>query len=138
MNKNTIIKRFQRMDEMIEILKSYQTYPTKEFLSNRTIQLSTERAIEICINICIDIGAHILTSLGNNTSDSYGEIFTNLAKENIFPLEFANQMRKMVGFRNILGHIYMDIDYLKVFAVLHENITDFTQFKTYILQQFSK
>ena len=129
-----IIKRFQMMDKLLETLNTYKNYQEEEFLSNITIQLSTERALEICINICIDIGSHILVSIGNNNSESYKDIFVNLGKEQIISIPFAKKMSNMAGLRNILGHFYMEIDILKVYKLLQTDIDDFIKFKKEILR----
>ncbi len=122
------------MDKLLETLKTYKNYQEEEFLSNFTIQLSTERALEICINICIDIGSHILVSIGNNNSESYKDIFINLGKEQIISIPFAKKMSNMVGFRNILGHFYMEIDIRRVYQLLQTEIDDFILFKKDILK----
>ncbi len=122
------------MDKLLETLKTYKNYQEEEFLSNFTIQLSTERALEICINICIDIGSHILVSIGNNNSESYKDIFINLGKEQIISIPFAKKMSNMAGFRNILGHFYMEIDIRRVYQLLQTEIDDFILFKKDILK----
>ncbi len=125
------------MDKLLEALNSYKNYQEEEFLSNITIQLSTERAFEICINICIDIGSHILVSIGNNNSESYKDIFVNLGKEQIISIPFAKKMSNMAGFRNILGHFYMEIDISRVYQLLQTGLNDFILFKKEILRFLS-
>ncbi|MHA1719877.1 MAG: type VII toxin-antitoxin system HepT family RNase toxin [Promethearchaeota archaeon] len=122
------------MDNLIETLNTYKNYQEDDFFSNTTIQLSTERALEICINICIDIRAHILTSIGNNNSNTYKDIFINLGKEQIISIPFAKKLSKMASFRNFLDHFYMELDVKRVYHFLQRNLDDFILYKKEILK----
>lgn len=122
------------MDVLLSLLEEYREKALKDYLKNLTIQLSTERALVTCINICIDIGAHILSTHGKNTADSYSEIFLLLGKEKIIPTDFAEVMREMVAFRNRLGHFYLEINQEIVYDILQTHLSDFTRFKQLILQ----
>ena len=52
----------------------------EKFISNYLLYLSAQRALETCINICIDIGNHILSLNKNGIPETYSEIFIELSK----------------------------------------------------------
>ena len=42
----------------------------------------------------------------------------------------------MTKFRNLLGHLYMDIDNKKIYEILQENLEDFNEFKKQVFKKF--
>lgn len=64
------------------------------------------------------------------------ENFDLLNKHKILSGEQANQLRKMVGFRNIAVHEYqtIDVDILK--SILKNNLKDIEQFYTTVIGHY--
>jgi uncharacterized protein YutE (UPF0331/DUF86 family) len=52
-DKKLILKRFERLDELVVKLNELKKLPRKEFLSNFKNYFSAQRALEIAINISI-------------------------------------------------------------------------------------
>jgi len=126
------------MDKLIENIKEIRKNPIKEFLSNYLLYLSAQRALETCINICIDIGNHILAKYQNGVAETYSEIFTRLSELGIIDEQLNEKLVKMAKFRNLLGHIYMDVDNEKIYDIINNNLEDFNEFKTKIYIKFKK
>jgi len=49
-DRNLIINRFKKMDELLKNLVEIKKYSKKEFQSNFLLYLSAQRALETCIN----------------------------------------------------------------------------------------
>jgi len=124
------------MDELIQYLEEIKKKNKDEFLSNYLIYLSAQRALEICINICIDIGNHILSLNKNGKPETYSDIFVELSKLNIINKELEEKLLKMTKFRNLLGHLYMEINNEKIYDILQKNLGDFNLFKKQIFTKF--
>ena len=110
----------------------------EKFLNDLTLQLSAQRALVISINICIDIGAHILSLNGNGKPETYSEIFENLAKLGIIETKIKEDLINLVKFRNLMGHLYMDINNEKVWDVIQNDLDIFTLFRKIIYSKFKK
>ncbi|MGQ4874341.1 MAG: type VII toxin-antitoxin system HepT family RNase toxin [Promethearchaeia archaeon] len=106
-------------------------------MSNYLFYLSAQRALEICINICIDIGNHIL-SLNKIKPETYSSIFKELAKKEIINEELMEKLIKMVKFRNLLGHFYMEVNNEIVYDILQNDLGDFIEFKKQIISKFKE
>jgi uncharacterized protein YutE (UPF0331/DUF86 family) len=91
-----------------------------------------EHGLQLAIKNLIDIGGHILSAAGENNINSYSDILQKLGDNKIIPENFTNKIIGMAGFRNILVHEYIKTDLEKVYNVLIENISDFSQFIDYI------
>ncbi len=96
-----------------------------------------ERNLEVAIQSCIDIANRII-SLDEieKPKDYYGSII-KLGEENILPYNFAKKFAPVAGFRNILIHEYLDIDWDEVYKNL-QNIDQFYKFKDYIKKWLSQ
>lgn len=56
-----------------------------------------------------------------------------LAQNKVFDRSFANELKKMVRFRNRIVHIYWEVDLKAVYKILQERIGDFEQFEKAVL-----
>lgn len=135
-DRNIILNRFKQMDELIQNLQEIKKKSKEEFISNYLVYLSAQRALETCINICIDIGNHILSLNKNGMPETYGDIFIELSKLGLINKEIEKKLIKMVKFRNLLGHLYLEISNEKIYEILQENLGDFNLFKKQIYSRF--
>ena len=94
----------------MENLRELKEIGKEEFLSNYKNYFTAQRALEISINICIDIGNHIVTLTNKEKPETFIAIMNILAKHEIISNELEAQLTKMVRFRNLLGHFYLEID----------------------------
>jgi len=105
LNRDVIIKRFDKLDDLLQKLNEFKKISKERFLKDTTIQLSAQRALEVCVNICIDIGSHILSLNKNGTPETYSQIFEKLEALKIIDGKRKVNLVEMVKFRNLLGHL---------------------------------
>lgn len=126
-----IDERFKRLEKCLIKLNNARNIPYEDFINDENLQDQVERNLQIAIQICLDIGNHIISALGLNPPETYSDIFEILGKENIIPGDFAQKIKTMAGFRNILVHDYIKVDNKLVFESL-QKIDDFKKFAEYI------
>ena len=102
------------------------------------LYLSAQRALETCINICIDIGNHIISSNKNGKPKTYSDIFVELSNLDIIDSDLKEKLIEMTKFRNLLGHLYMDINNEIIYDILQDNLKDFYLFEKTIFKKFKK
>ena len=68
--------------------------------------------------------------------DYYGSII-RLGEESILPIDFAQKFAPVAGFRNILIHEYLDIDWDEVYKNLKKT-NQFYKFMDYIKKWLSQ
>ncbi len=135
-NRDLILTRFNRFDQILENLLELRQIGKKEFLTNYKNYLTAQRALEICINICIDIGNHIVSLTNKEKPETFTDIIKILAKQEVITDELKTQFTKMVRIRNLLGHFYLEIDNEMIYSILQNNLKDFTSFKEAIIKAF--
>lgn len=135
-NRDLVIKRFDRLDTLLEKLREIKIVEKRKFLNDLTLQLSAQRALVVSINICIDIGAHILSINKSGKPETYSEIFENLSNLEIIDTKRKDDLIALVKLRNLLGHLYMEIDNKKVYEIIQKDLDILTFFKKDILIKF--
>ncbi|HKK82855.1 MAG TPA: DUF86 domain-containing protein [Atribacterota bacterium] len=103
----------------------------EEFLRDEYLQDIVERNLEVAIQSCIDIANRIISLDGlEKPRDYYGAII-RLGEENILPYDFTQNFAPVAGFRNILIHEYLEINWDEVYRNLKQ-IDQFYKFMEYI------
>jgi len=137
-NRDLILTRFNKLDQILENLRELKEIEKETFLSNYKNYFSAQRALEISINICIDIGNHIVTLNNKEKPETFTDIIKILTKLKVINDELGIQLTKMVRFRNLLGHFYLEIDNTIIYSILQNNLKDFVSFKESILRKFKE
>jgi uncharacterized protein YutE (UPF0331/DUF86 family) len=88
------------------------------------VALNLSRAVQICV----DIGAHIVSGMQVPPPDTMGQTFDLLAQAGALSAALANRMKKAVGFRNIAVHSYEAIDWHIVHSIASKHLVDFSEF----------
>ncbi|HHF55860.1 MAG TPA: DUF86 domain-containing protein [Thermoplasmatales archaeon] len=130
--KNEILDKLERLQKYVEILKSYKNYSLEEIEKDYTLRGAIERYLQVAIECCLDIGEMIISFERLKKPETYREIIEILGKANILPEDFARKFIEAVKFRNILVHMYADIDVKIIHEILQEKIDDFNEFAKYI------
>lgn len=81
----------------------------------------------LCAQNVLDIATHMAASRGVDPA-SYGDAVEQLGSLGIVPIDFARDLRKMAGFRNVVVHGYLDLDLEKLHYVLNHHLDDFVRF----------
>ena len=131
---NKVKYQLNLLDKYYHKLKEKQSVSKEEFLKDADIQAIVERNFQLAIECCLNIGTHLIAALSLECPEDYGTIFLRLAQADIIPAEFGKKLVNMAKFRNLLVHIYWEIDSGKVHNHLKNSLEDFKEFAGYILK----
>jgi len=132
-NEKVILSRISRLREYVQALEELRREPYEEFLSNYMVRYTSERCLHLAIECAINIGNHIISALQLRKPEEYHDIAIILGEAGVIPREFAEQLAKMIRFRNILVHNYVRLDPSKVYSFMQERLEDFELFIKYII-----
>ncbi len=122
------------MDELSERLRRLEPLrarPLDDFLQDAYLRDIVERNLEIAIQCCIDIANRLISlEQAPRPRDSYESIL-RLGELGVLPVAFARELAPMAGFRNILAHEYLAIDWDLVYEHL-QRLNDLYQFADYL------
>lgn len=124
--------KLEQLGEYVSALKEYQQYDIEEIRNDRTLRGAVERYMEISLACMIDICEMVISSEKLRRPDTYREVILVLGEHDILPMEFAKKLAPAAGFRNVLVHMYADIDLGKLYLHLQNDIDDLELFAEFI------
>ena len=128
MDKEVLQTKLEALIRCVHRIKSQNISTLEELESNldkqEIIILNLQRAVQICV----DIGNHILLDYKTPTPNTMSETFKYLAENKIIPQDNATELSHAVGFRNIAVHQYENINCKIVFAIVQSHLDDFKTF----------
>lgn len=116
-----------KLDEYVKQLKIKrgQCKSLKEYIKNDELMTYIERKLQLAVQVCIDLGSHLISFYGWKSPENYREIFEIMAKEKVIKQDLVEILSEMVGFRNILVHGYLQLNPKIVYNILQNNLDDF-------------
>ena len=127
------------MDELKERLARLEPLRDKkraEFDTDPYLRDITERNLEVAAQCCIDICHRLIVLESARKPIDYYEAFIIMGEMGVLPAEFAYLLAPLAGFRNILVHEYLGIDWNHVYKNL-QNLNDLNLFVGYVQRWLS-
>ncbi len=88
------------------------------------ISLNLSRAVQLCV----DIGAHLISCMDLPPPNTMGQTFDQLEQSGLISADLATNLKKAIGFRNIAVHNYDAINWQIVYSIITNHLLDFTEF----------
>ncbi len=120
-------RKLLQLHERISQLQSFRLRTYREF-KKIPYPKAVEKLLQELIEICIDIGKHILADEQWGVANEAREIFSILQQKKVLSAAQCRQLQQMAGFRNLLVHLYEKIDEEIVFGIYRKRLGDFTKF----------
>ncbi|OQY93709.1 MAG: hypothetical protein B6D41_07450 [Chloroflexi bacterium UTCFX4] len=130
--------RLAKLEEYVQALERYSKLTRERIQQDLDTEWAIERVLQNCIQVVIDIATHLLASASNKRADDYTQAIVRLGEFGVLPRDFANSLKGMAGFRNILVHGYLEVDEDKVYDNIQRGLEDFPQFATYVHEWMQK
>ncbi len=127
MKYNGIIENKLRViEQKLEEIRSWTIGSLSDFKKSTLQQNASERALQVAIEVMIDISERILAQENIPPLNSASENILRLQKMNI--LEPFPEYIEMVRFRNFIVHRYEKIDIDIVYSIIKNKLTLFESF----------
>lgn len=127
MRINGIIERKLRaIEENIDAIKSWKIENFQQFSESSLLQKATERALQISIEVMIDISERILALNKLTPANTSVENIQKLEKLGV--IQSANDYADMIRFRNLIVHRYEKVDTEIVYSIIKNKLNLFDKF----------
>jgi uncharacterized protein YutE (UPF0331/DUF86 family) len=128
-------KRINKARQYLDYLRDIRAkYSYKEFKNDPVIYGSVERFLQLIIEALMDIGNHIISDQNLGQVEFYNNIPELLFNHKYINKEQRDLFLKIIGFRNILVHDYLEINSAIVYNILEKNLSDLES----ILKEYAK
>jgi uncharacterized protein YutE (UPF0331/DUF86 family) len=122
-----IERRLARLNECLQKLEPLRSKTLDEFLTDTYLRDIVERNLEIAAQCCIDISNRIVALENAPHPHNAYESLLRMGELGILSMDFARQLAPLGGFRNILVHQYLDIDW----NIVYSNLTQLDDLKRF-------
>ena len=134
-DKNLILAKAGRVDDHLKRIREKRSVTIDEFLRDLDRQESVLFNLQMAIQNCIDIAAHIISDEELGVAGSTNEMFYILQENGYLSPELTEKMVAAVGFRNLIVHEYGNVDLKRVFEIALKDIKDLTDYLRAVLKK---
>jgi uncharacterized protein YutE (UPF0331/DUF86 family)/predicted nucleotidyltransferase len=133
-----IQQRLGALEEFVSRLEEMRSRSLEEWREDVVARYATERALEVAIQRVLNIATHVLTADFAIPADDYAGVIRALSKAGVLPADFAERFTAMVGFRNVLTELYVEVDPVKVYEHLQRDSDDIRFFARCIVEYLER
>ncbi|HVX32481.1 MAG TPA: DUF86 domain-containing protein [Solirubrobacterales bacterium] len=131
-----VTERLNRLGAMVEELERLRDKGRGAYEADLEVRLATEHALQTAVQICIDVGAHLIAEQGLSTPADYRAVFRILGSVGL-DAELAERLGNAAGMRNVIVHEYLSVDDDFVWEAL-ENLDDLREFAAFTQQHLAE
>jgi uncharacterized protein YutE (UPF0331/DUF86 family) len=126
--------RLRRLERLVENLDEIRAKGEAAYLSDEGLRAMAERWLELAVQICIDLGTQVLAERSGPTPSDYADVFKTLGREGLIETSLAERLAEAAKQRNLLVHVYLEIDDRRVFESL-SHLEDLRRFASFVEEQ---
>ena len=126
-----IERRLDALDERLARLHPLQATARAEYAQDPYLRDIVERNLEVAAQACIDISHRIIALLGTQKPISYQDAILKMGDLSVVPVDLSRDLAPIAGFRNILVHEYVSLDWDIVYSNLQQ-LEDLTGFAKHV------
>jgi uncharacterized protein YutE (UPF0331/DUF86 family) len=119
-----IRKRLAKLEECLTILAALRRYSLDEFLADPEHYGSAERFLQLAIEIVNDLASHIIAERELGQVEASRDLPRLFRVHSLVDDNLEERWIRMIGFRNILVHNYLEVDRKIVFDVVQTRLDD--------------
>ncbi|MDD5368800.1 MAG: DUF86 domain-containing protein [Anaerolineaceae bacterium] len=124
---NGIARRLDELIDRLARLEPLRDHKRAEFDADPFLRDIAERNLEVSAQCCIDLCHRIIVLENARKPIDYYESIMMMGELGILSADFARRLAPLAGFRNILIHEYLGIDWDQVYKNL-QNLDDLHKF----------
>ena len=124
-----ILARIAKLEKALKKLQTIRQRKISEedFLKDDDLQDIVERNLEVAVEALIDISNHIVGKRNYRKPENAADTFQVLAEESILEENFARKLKGWVGLRNVIVHLYADVNVSLLYRALMVEQDDLRQ-----------
>lgn len=131
-DKELIKNKMGDLQSYLQELEPLLGEETSDLIGGNLKLRTVERLFQLIVDTAIDINTHIITESNFAIPDDYQSTFMVLAKNNVMPVAFANQIAPSVGLRNLIVHKYGRVDLKKMIDDVKNEISQYVEYLKYL------
>ncbi len=140
-NKDFVKRKISLIQEDLVHLTTFADATLDDIAKDFMKQATLERLLERIINRAIDVNRHIISEMKSEKISSpkdYRETFLILAELEAFGEDFAKEISKSIGTRNVITHEYDKTDQNMIYDSIGDCLRDYNEYCRFIVEFIEK
>jgi uncharacterized protein YutE (UPF0331/DUF86 family) len=126
---DVVERRLAHQRDLLAELRKLQPLTAERLAAEPVVRAAVERMIQAVVDLAVDINGHIASSVLERSPATGRESFDLMVTATVLDASLAERLKPSVGMRNILVHLYADIDV----NIISDSIDEFeTAFSEYV------
>ncbi len=127
MDREVIAQKLESLRHCLQRIESKCPADAQTLAADPDLQDIVALNLSRAVQVCVDMGAHLIAGLPVPPPDTMGQTFDLLAQAGVLPAALANRMKKVVGFRNIAVRSCEAINWHIVHSIARKHVVDFSE-----------
>lgn len=133
MDRDVIARKIERLRHHVARIESKKPFGAADLAASDDLRDIVVFNLVQAVEVCVDLGMHLLSESDLAPPESMGEVFDRLAELSLFGAEadgaqLANRLKRAVGFRNAAVHAYAKLDLDAVVRACEGGLADLKRF----------
>lgn len=107
---SVVERRLAHQRELLTAMRQLRPVTATKLADEPITKAALERMIQAVVDLALDINAHLAVSVLSKSPATGRESFDLMVEAGVLETELADVLKPAVGLRNILVHMYADID----------------------------
>ncbi len=125
-----------RLAERRANLERYAGTAASAYLEDGETVAASKYRLLTAVEDALAIANHVIASEGYRSPADSADAFVVLQERDVLGRELGERLQAMARFRNLLVHVYADVDDRRVHRFLQEDLDDFDEFIRAVLRAF--
>ncbi len=127
-DRDVFDRRLGKLEELMRDLRALSRTDRATFLADRGLRAQGERWLQLAAECALDLAHHLIAERGWKTPTSYREAFEVLRAERVLDARLAERMQGWAGLRNVLTHLYLEVDHGRLHEILTGELDDLERY----------
>lgn len=133
-DRSVFDRRLAKLEELLQRLRLLTTQSRESFHQDPGLQAQAERWTHLLIECALDLSNHMIADRGWPAATTNREVFRVLADRGVIGQELAERLRAWAGLRNILVHLYLEVDHGLLYDILNQDLGEIESFAQQIVR----
>jgi uncharacterized protein YutE (UPF0331/DUF86 family) len=133
LKRESVISRLKELDTIVHELHRYEGSTAGELQSDLSKRWIIERGLIAAATLILDVADHILVEEYGVHAATYEESLAGLRDRGVISDQLYEELQGLGGFRNILVHLYQDVDIRQLLEGYQRGLQTFPEYARQIL-----
>ena len=125
-----------RLKEHVADLRQYAAMETAAYLADPRAIHASKYLLVIVIEDALATANHVIAAEGLRAPADYADAFRSLRDAGIIAADLSDRLEAMARFRNLLVHLYAEVDDRRVHEFLRKDVADLEKLAAVLLKAF--